>query len=317
MSGRTQALQEHIDTYFGGNTRLFEAIDIIDQASTDERLDVRTHQEYVFNRWLIYLGSLEDFPTLIERFWWSVAFESAGMSFVDLVMKPYIRVMVEQYWDVYKDGFQLSKKEGLVPDNVKTAEEYLALVFAPPVTKPHTNAPVLQVPGLRTPQELEALSFDVNFRLAKMVVDSTIMGLHNASFYEAQREVNSKNYERDHSRTKARYKLINEGLVHERFEIKDKDGVVVEQGVKDNLDILSQIEARLDLNEAISIAKLSPTELCVVQGMINYEIPMPRQEAQQGEIKAFCDKSGIPHKGFYIIQQRALDKLKKFLKNSA
>lgn len=185
--------QQFLDTYFGGRADLFKTISSIALKWQTIHINRRTFRDLVVNECLKYLDGVfektKQFPTLIERYWWSVVFETAGLNFTDIVINSYIQYLVENHWQRFKEDFTKMKNEGAVPSNIKTAEEYLSLRFAPPKVRLYTNDPVYQALGVRTEKELDALSnSEYYFLLAKMVTDGTFIRLHNATYHDYQRD---------------------------------------------------------------------------------------------------------------------------------
>jgi len=193
MSQELEASQQFIDTYFSGRADLFKAITSIARTWQTVQHDRPAYQELVFNKWLEYLSEALNrtdgqFPALIERYWWSVAFETAGLSFNEIVMNSYLHILAKEHWQQFKANFEQARADGAIPSNIGTAEEYLALRFSPPEVKLYTNDPVYQVLGVKSEQELSASSnAEFRFKLAKMINDGTFIRLHNAAYHDYRR----------------------------------------------------------------------------------------------------------------------------------
>lgn len=188
-----------IDTYFGGNERLFALLVWMTTKLPTPPQDQRAEQQFVRAVWANYTQGTDGFPslTLIERYWFSVMFDLVGLSFFDEIIGPCISESLTKTTKEELDAaFEKSKQDGVIPSNIPTMQDYLALNFARPKTRLYTNDPFYQALGLKTGKDFDKLSFfDATLAGAKMVVDGTFYRLHNATFHAYQRSFEGRSSE--------------------------------------------------------------------------------------------------------------------------
>ncbi len=85
----------------------------------------------------------------------------------------------------------------------------------------------------------------------------------------------------------------------------------VDAGTISVSDIAGQIDAKIDLEEIIQSAKLSPNELIVVADLLSGDLPKSGKYRDYRTVKQFAIEKDISYKGFYALEKRAIHKIKK------
>jgi hypothetical protein len=72
-----------------------------------------------------------------------------------------------------------------------------------------------------------------------------------------------------------------------------------------------RVEAKVDLVNILRGAHLSKLEKMVVEGWLTHELPVPGPRRSYGKAKEFAESKGIPPKALYVLESRAMKKLKE------
>ena len=83
------------------------------------------------------------------------------------------------------------------------------------------------------------------------------------------------------------------------------------ESIEDSDKFSERVGTALDLHGIISIAHLSPQEKVIAEGWRTGELPLSSTRRDYGRAKEFTELNGIPPKALYVLEARAMKKLKK------
>ncbi|MBA7697836.1 hypothetical protein ES703_106508 [subsurface metagenome] len=224
-----------------------------------------------------------------DLYWLTEVTEHLGIS--DLVWMPLLKQTLGQEYDKYLANFNKIKQEGYVPETI-SAEEYGALLLTIRDFKfnrlPYEH-PLWQSLGVKTYAEYRKQGLSRVFREAQWAKTGELNRVYKAFITAATRASKRQG-------TNTRTTII------ERLE-----------SIEDTDKLSERVMTKLDLRGIISMAHLSPQEAVVVEGWRTGELSLSNIRRGYGRAKEFAELKGIPPKALYVLEARAMKKLKEMV----
>jgi len=222
-----------------------------------------------------------------DLYWLTEVTERLGIG--DLIWMPLLKQTLGQEYDKYLSNFNKIKREGYVPETM-SAEEYAALLLTIRDFKfnrlPNEH-PLWQSLGVKTYAEYRKQGLSRVFREAQWAKTGELNRVDKAFITAA-----NKAFIRQGTNTRT--------AIIERLE-----------SIQDTDKLSERVKTKLDLHGIISMAHLSPQETVVVEGWQTGELSLPPTRRGYGRAKEFAELKGIPPKALYVLEARAMKKLKK------
>jgi hypothetical protein len=207
----------------------------------------------------------------------------------DMIWDTYLLQSLERDWDAFAANFSEMKRKNVVPESL-SAEEYTALLLT--IRELDFNRlpyrhPLWQSLGVQTYAEYRKLGLSQVFRMAEWVKTGEVSRVEKA--------------------------LVTAAIQYFRRRGTNTRTAILEkpESIKDPDKLSERVGTKLDLYSIISIAHLSRLEKVAVEGWRTGELPMPRIRRPYGLVKEFTERKGIPPKALYVLEARAMKKLRK------
>lgn len=221
-----------------------------------------------------------------EFFWWLSLLMIAN--FPKQIILRNIQAWVETNWEGFCEGVEQDKRDGALPSRM-TPEEVLAAIYDSPKMTIRPGSPYLQALGVKSTQEwLKRGGINHLVRMAELIRTGQIQRVIKAAFWSLHRAFQIQGSAPEGS--------VNFDDYSEKVSVAD---------------VVYDLDTKFSLDQIIGEVKLSSMETLIVNGWQDNEIPLPGEKAKYGQVKSFCTENNIPHKGFYLVSNRAMTKLRE------